>query len=66
MEPETTNQQPEQQTPQQRNFPIPGCSVVIQREDDAEMTTSELLAIVFQLAGSNPDAKVDFWIKVTA
>ena len=64
MEPETTNQQPEQQTPQQRNFAIPGCSVVIHREDDAEMTTSELLAIVFQLAGSNPDAKVDFWIRV--
>lgn len=48
--------------PGQRNFAIPGCSVVIQSDD--AIPVEELLAIAFQLAGSNPGAKVNFWIEV--
>lgn len=50
--------------PQQRNFVIPNCSVVIHCEEEQGIAVDELLSIVFGLAGSNPDAKVDFWIKV--
>lgn len=50
--------------PQQRNFVIPNCSVVIHCEEEDGISTDELLSIVFGLAGSNPGAKVDFWIKV--
>lgn len=48
--------------PGQRNFSIPGCSVVIQ--SDNAIAVEELLAIVFQLSGSNPGAKVNFWIEI--
>jgi hypothetical protein len=47
----------------QRNFQIPGASVIVQSEDDP-MPIEQLLAIVFQIAGSNPDCKVHFYVKV--
>lgn len=49
----------------QRNFVIPGCSVVVHCENEDGMPVQDLLSIVFGLASSNPDAKVDFWIKVS-
>ncbi len=52
-----------QQQPAQRNFVIPGCAVVIHCED-GNKSIEDLLGIVFQMAGSNPGATVDFWIKV--
>ena len=45
-----------------RNFVIPGCSVVIRA--DSEMTTEEFFTIALNLAGSNPGAKLDFWIEL--
>ncbi|MDX2215506.1 MAG: hypothetical protein SFY66_19740 [Oculatellaceae cyanobacterium bins.114] len=56
--------QTEEQPPQQRNFTIPGCCVTIVCNQEEGIPVSEFLAIAFQLAHSNPDAKVDFWIKV--
>lgn len=49
---------------QQRNFSIPGCIVTICNSEDTGVPVEQLLAIVFNLASSNPGAKVDFWIKV--
>ena len=51
------------EVPQQRNFKIPGASVIVQTEDEP-MSIEQLLAIVFQMAGSNPECKVHFYIKV--
>jgi hypothetical protein len=56
------NQTPTQ-IPTPRNFVIPGADVVIQC-GDSSMPVEQLLGIVFQLAASNPDARVDFWIKI--
>lgn len=60
----TAQETPDLQTPQPRNFVIPGCAVTIAREDDDGMAVDQLLAIVFGLTSSNPGATVDFWIKV--
>ncbi|WP_179228606.1 hypothetical protein [Leptolyngbya ohadii] len=54
----------ERQAPQQRNFVIPGCATTICCTEDEGLSVDQLLSIVFSLAHSNPDAKVDFWIKV--
>ena len=59
-QPSPTQQQPETQ----RNFAVPGCSTVIHCEKESGISVEQLLGIVFNLAGGNPDAKVDFWIKV--
>lgn len=52
------------QPQQQRNFAIPGCIVTIINEDTEGVPVEQLLSIVFNLASSNPGAKVDFWVKV--
>lgn len=48
----------------QRNFVIPGCVTIVQSIDESGMPVEQLLSIAFNLAGSNPGARVDFWIKV--
>lgn len=60
------NNQTQQQQPEavQRNFAIPGCSTVIHCEQQPGISVEQLLSIVFNLAGANPGATVDFWIKV--
>ncbi|MBD2019170.1 hypothetical protein H6F43_03095 [Leptolyngbya sp. FACHB-36] len=50
--------------PSPRNFSIPGCVVTIVNEDDTGRPIGDLLVIVFNLASANPDAKVDFWVKI--
>lgn len=49
---------------QRRDFVVPGCFTTIQ-SDEQPLAVEQLLGIVFSLAGSNPGASVEFWIKVT-
>lgn len=51
--------------PQNRNFVIPGASVIVQTEDEP-MAIEQLLGIVFAMSASNPECKVRFYIKVEA
>lgn len=46
-----------------RSYQIPGCSVEISSDEDG-VSVQQLLAIVFNLASANPDATVDFGIRV--
>jgi hypothetical protein len=52
------------QSQPQRNFVIPGCSVIVQSDQEEGIPVDRLLSIVFGLATANPNATVDFWIKV--
>jgi hypothetical protein len=43
---------------------VPGCDIVIMSPDNKPITASRAAAILMRLAGTNPDAKVQFWVKV--
>ena len=59
MEPETPTQ-----LQQRRDFVIPGCEVLVQ-SGEKPISMGEFLALAFHLSGSNPDAQVEFCLKVT-
>jgi|GEM_PF-6451943 len=61
-EPEASTVETQVQT--QRNFVIPGADVVIRCKDECPIAIEDLLAIVFQVAASNPGCKVDFWLSI--
>jgi hypothetical protein len=48
----------------QRNFQIPGCTVLIHNRESEPIDINQLLGIVFGLAGANPDALVKFHIEL--
>ena len=50
-------------TPTRRDFQIPGCETIIQ-SGDRPIAISELVSLMFQIAGANPDSKVDFSIRI--
>ena len=67
MEPQpevSQGQSPDPQLPTLRNYAIPHCHLQIACEQDDGLPVSEVLAIVFSIAHSNPEAKLDFWLKV--
>ncbi len=57
---QTTTEQPQVQ----RSFVIPGAEVVISSKDNDPMPVDQFLGIVFQIAASDPEAKVEFYVKV--
>lgn len=46
-----------------RDFVIPGCEVVIQSNGET-LPIGDLLALAFSVSNSNPDAKIEFWLKI--
>jgi hypothetical protein len=43
---------------------VPGCDIVVMSPENRPITISRAAAILLRLAGTNPDAKVHFWVKV--
>ena len=47
-----------------RSFSIPGCAVIVQSEGNEGIPVQDFLALAFNLAASNPEARIDFSLKV--
>lgn len=42
----------------------PGCDVVVMSPDGKPISASRAAAILMRVAGQDPDAKVEFWMKI--
>lgn len=56
--------QNEELPPESDYLEVPGCEVTVNSPHNKPITTARAAAILLRMAGKNPHAKIDFYVKL--